>query len=280
MFQSIFANIILEHFYPAGAWLGELTSMDHMVEANQINLSQVGADPDVVKNNATWPLTPAQRTDAGIVIPLATFDTNPTHVTNVEELETNYNKCHSVARQHINALRAAATRSAAYNIAPASNTANTPVLETTGEVKADGSKAMTYNDLLRMMAAFNKADFPQEDRVLLLCPDHQADLLAEDSNRFNQIMANGTMPGFARVFMTTALPTYSSELTKNEFGSTTGRAASLVFQKGEVMRCMGDITGEPEQRWADYRGWLLGFQMRFVAMPFRNKGIGAIVSGE
>ena len=92
MLKEIFAAIILGLFYPEGSWLNELTSMDHMVEFNTINLSQVGADPEVVQNNATWPLTPTQRTDAGIVIPLATFDTKPTHVTNVEEMETSYDK--------------------------------------------------------------------------------------------------------------------------------------------------------------------------------------------
>src|SRR5690554_3506826 len=102
-FKEIFTDIILKNFYPDGGWLKELTSMDHMVENNTINLSQIGADPEVIKDNTTWPLTPTQRTDSGIAIPLATFDTEPTHVTNVEELETSYDKCQSVVAQHINA---------------------------------------------------------------------------------------------------------------------------------------------------------------------------------
>ena len=47
MLKEIFAAIILALFYPDGSWLNELTSMDHMVEYNKINLSQVGADPEV-----------------------------------------------------------------------------------------------------------------------------------------------------------------------------------------------------------------------------------------
>ena len=92
VFKEIFTAIILSLFYPDGSWLNELTSMDHMVDNNAINLSEVGADPEVVENNNVWPLVPSQRTDAGIRIPLATFDTKPTHVTNVEEMETAYNK--------------------------------------------------------------------------------------------------------------------------------------------------------------------------------------------
>ena len=99
MLKQIFAAIILSLFYPEGSWLNELTSMDHMVEYNTINLSQIGADPNVIKDNTTWPLTPTQRTDSGIQIPLATYDTEPTHVTNVEELETAYDKCESVVSE-------------------------------------------------------------------------------------------------------------------------------------------------------------------------------------
>jgi hypothetical protein len=81
--------------------------------------------------------------------------------------------------------------------------------------------------------------------------------------------------------MTTATPNYavaSGAATKTAYGAVTGLPSSVAFIKSEVMRAMGTIEGEPEKRWADYRGWLLGFQMRFVAQPFRNKGIGAIVS--
>lgn len=269
MLKQIFLSIILGLFYPDGSWLNELTSMDHMVDNNTINLSQIGADPEVVKNNTTWPLTPAQRTDSGIAIPLATFDTKPTHVTNVEELETAYDKCESVLRQHANALHEMACLSAAYNIAPASNSVNTPVLATAG-VK------FSYNDILKMRTAFNKANLPQLGRVMLLSPDHEEALLAEDVDRYNQIMLTGRVAGF-KVYTFSGNPTYNGTTgEKNAYGTLTGQPSSIFFLNSEVMRAMGTIEGEPEKRWADYRGWLLGLQMRFVAQPFRNKAIGAI----
>lgn len=277
MLKQIFANIILSLFYPAWSWLNELTSMDHMVSANKINLAEVGADPEVVKDNKQWPLVPTGRTDNGVEIVLATFDTVPTHVTNVEELETNYNKCESVVQQHVNSLRTLAAKSAAYNIAPESNSANTPVLATTGADRGDGNKALTYNDLLRLRTAFNKKNYPVEGRVLLLCPEHEEDLLAEDVNRYNQIMTTGQVAGF-KVYTFNGNPNYSTAGVKADYGTTNAQPASIAFVKSEVMRAMGTIEGEPEKRWADYRGWLLGFQLRFVAMPFRNQGIAAIYS--
>ena len=276
MLKEIFAAIILSLFYPEGSWLNELTSMDHMVDANAINLSQIGADPAVVENNTTWPLTPIQRTDSGIKIPLGTFDTVPTHVTNVEELETSYDKCQSVATQHAATLRNKAALSAAYNIAPASHTASTPVLGTTG-APVNGSKAITYKDILKLRTAFNKANFPTDDRILLLCADHEEQLLAEDTDRYNRMMDKGTLAGF-KVYTYNGNPTYSDLGVKNAYGTLTGYAASIAFCKSECMRAMGTIEGEPEKRWSDYRGWLLGFQMRFTAQPFRSKAIAAIYS--
>lgn len=277
MLKQIFASIILSLFYPAWSWLNELTSMDHMVSANKINLAEVGADPEVVKDNRQWPLVPTERTDKGVEIVLGTFDTVPTHVTNVEELETNYNKCESVVQQHVNSLRSLAAMSAAYNIAPESNSANTPVLATTGADRGDGNKALTYKDLLRLRTAFNKKNYPLEGRVLLLCPEHEEDLLAEDVNRYNQIMTTGQVAGF-KVYTFNGNPNYSTAGVKADYGTTNAQPASIAFVKSEVMRAMGTIEGEPEKRWADYRGWLLGFQLRFVAMPFRNQGIAAIYS--
>lgn len=279
MLKQIFAAIILGLFYPDGSWLNELTSMDHMVENNIINLSQIGADPNVVKDNQTWPLTITKRTDSGIQLPLATFDTEPTFVTNVEEMETAYDKCQSVAMQHIQALRTKAALSAAYNIAPASYASGTPVLATTGSNRGDGNKALTYKDLLKLRTAFNKANYPMQGRVLLLSPEHEEDLLAEDADRYNRIMTTGQVAGF-KVYTFNGNPTYSTSGAKKNFGDNTGQPSSLAFLNSEVMRAMGTIEGEPEKRWADYRGWLLGFQMRFVAMPFRSKGIAAIYSAQ
>lgn len=278
VFKEIFAAVILSLFYPDGSWLNELTNMDHMVDNNAINLAEVGADPDVVENNNVWPLTPSQRTDTGIRIPLATFDTKPAHVTNVEEMETSYNKVESVSTQHANTLRKKASMSAAFNIAPANHTATTPILKTTGADRGDGTKALTFRDITELSLAFDAGDLPQEGRILLLNPTHKADLKNEDMKLYKQMMTDKEIDGF-KIYTYTGNPKYNaSSGAKMPYGSATGAVTSVAFVKSEVMRAMGTIEGEPEKRWADYRGWLLGFQMRFVAMPFRSYGVGAIYS--
>ncbi len=278
VFKEIFTNIILALFYPDASWLKELTDMDHMVDNNAINLSECGADPEVVENNNTWPLTPVQRTDTGIRIPLATFDTRPTHITNVEEMETNYNKAESVSKQHSNTLYKKACTSAAYNISPASHTSSTPVLKTTGAANSNGYKALTYNDITDLSLAFDNGDLPQDGRILLLSPQHKKDLKNENIKLFKQMMTDKEIDGF-KIYTFTGNPKYNpADGTKMPYGSATGNPASVAIVTSEAMRAMGDIEGEPEKRWADYRGWLLGFQMRFVALPFRSFGFGAVYS--
>lgn len=278
VFKEIFTDIILSLFYPDGSWLKELTNMDHMVDNNVINLAEVGADPEVVENNATWPLTPVQRTDTGIAIPLATFDTKPTHITNVEEMETAYDKAQSVSDQHAKSLYRQACVSAAYNLAPQANATSTPVLKTTGEKNVSGYKALTFNDITDLSLAFDNGDLPQDGRVLLLSPQHKKDLKNENLKLYKEMMVDGKIDGF-KVYTFTGNPKYNpTDGTKMAQGAATGNPASVAFINSEAMRAMGSIEGEPEERWADYRGWLLGFQMRFVALPFRAFGYGAIYS--
>lgn len=278
VWKQIFAPIILTLFYPDDSWLNELTDMDHMVDNNTINLAECGADPEVVEDNSVWPLVPVQREDGNIEIPLTTFDTRPTHITNVEELETAYNKQESVAKQHTNTLRKKASTSAAFNIAPKRNTVTTPVLKTTGADRGDGTKALRYEDITELSLKFNEGDLPQEGRVLLLCPKHQADLKNADMKLFKALMVDNKLDGF-KVYMFTHTPKYDATTgEKQPYGAATGQESSVAFIGSEVMRSMGDITGGPEERWADYRGWLIGFQMRFIALPFRKFGVGAIYS--
>ena len=78
------------------------------------------------------------------------------------------------------------------------------------------------------------------------------------------------------------MPTYADDsgtLTKVEFGKDdTEQFASVAFCGSEVMRADGEIymysrVDDPEER-----ATIVGFDKRFIALPIRNKGVGAIVS--
>jgi hypothetical protein len=77
-------------------------------------------------------------------------------------------------------------------------------------------------------------------------------------------------------------PVYdTATMQKIPFGAVSGPAygiASFSFYGDEVMKADGEVflyarVNDPEQR-----GTIVGFDKRFVAVPYRNKGIGAIVT--
>ncbi|MBK5719786.1 hypothetical protein JGH11_02745 [Dysgonomonas sp. Marseille-P4677] len=278
VYKEFWTDIILEDFYPDGSFLKELQDFDALNDNNIIHLSEVGAEPNVLENNTTYPIASAERTDNGIDVPLSTFDTENTIVRRIDELETNYDKTKSVLAQHKNVLAEKAAVSAAYNLTPLQDTVGTPVIKTTGADRGDEKKKLKFDDVLRLSMRFNKGNFPKNERVLVLCPEHEADLLSEDSDRYNAVMTTGKLATF-KVYTFSDNALYDPATGKKQpKGALTGNESSFAFVKSRTLRCMGDIEGEPEKHWAKERGYLIGLQMRFIALPLQSKGFGAIYS--
>ena len=61
-------------------------------------------------------------------------------------------------------------------------------------------------------------------------------------------------------------------------GKGTGNFASFAFYMDEVMKADGDIFMYSKENDPEERATIVGFDKRFVCMPIRNKGVGAIVS--
>lgn len=282
VFKEIWTDIILSQFYPNDSWLSELESFDALVDNHTIHIAECGADPEVVRNNNTWPLVPKERIDKDLKYDLETFDTIPTYVNGVDELETNYLKAESVLRQHVSKLRMLCSTQAAYNLSPTSNTATTPVLETTGADRGDGTKSLTFNDLTKLMAAFNAGDLPTEGRVLVLHPNHEADLMNEDMKQYKIMMEAGKIANF-KIYTFSKTPLYDSTTKqKQPYGALTGSVSSFAFVKTETIRAMSGIDAKISNdaaTWVTWRGSLVGAQLRFLAMPKRIYGVGAIYSG-
>lgn len=281
VFKEFWAAVILALFYPNDSWLNELENYDELVDNNAIHMAECGADPNVVRNNNTWPLVPSQRIDKDLKYDLETFDTEPTHVTKVDELETNYPKAESVLRQHVNKLRMDCSTQAAFNLSPATHTPTTPVLATTGADRGDGTKALTFNDVTKFMSTFNAGDLPTEGRVLVLHPYHEADLMNEDMKQYKTMMEAGKIAGF-KVYTFSKTPLYDpATKTKQPYGALTGAVSSFAFVKTETIRAISDADARisnDDATWVLYRGALIGAQLRFLAVPKRAYGIGAIYS--
>ena len=283
--KQIWIAQILENFYPSDNFLTPVTDFSAFVENDILHFASAGGDPKVLINNTTYPIKIVQRTDDDCQIQLDLFETENTLVRRPEAVEMAYDKLDSVIGQHRNTLRKAVSSKAIHAFAPASDSTDTPVIQTTGAAK-DGRKRITFEDLLALKERFDAAQIPLEDRYIVLHPKHVTDLLLEDIKLFKDLtnVKDGEPFRFAGFgcYQFAYMPKYKgtgSELTKLAYDSEeSGNFASVAFYAKEVMKADGEVhmysrVDDPEER-----GTVVGFDKRFVAMPIRGKGVGAIVS--
>lgn len=252
-----------------------------------LNLAHAGADPTVLVNNAVYPLTVTTLTENPSAVALDHFTTVPTVVRELQKKQFAYDKQKGDLERHNNAIRNTTTGRAAYNIAPASNAFATPVIATTGAVKPDGSRAMTFADIVKLGARFTAANVDPADRVLVLSAEHHADLQIENIQLYNALIAGGAVSdslGF-KVEHCGSNPVFDSNTgIKAALGAAVNPAAqkwqaSVAFQKSSFGKVMG--TAKMFSSLSDplYSGDIISFQQFFMAVPIRAYGFGAIYSG-
>lgn len=279
--KEIWTDILLEKFYPDNSFISEARDMSSLVEYNKINLAEAGANPEVLIDNTSYPIGTSTRSDSPLEIPLKTLDTTSTIVRNIEAMELSYDKVASVLYGHKQELMKAATRLAAWNYAPSSNSDNTPVLLATGDIASNGMRKLKISDVLRLYVAYNNLDVPADGRILVLNPIHEADLIAEDLTLYKAAMQSGTIFGF-KLFRTSVTPKFNASTgAKCAYGAVaadTDTVSSFAFYKDEVMKAMGTVEMFSTLKDPANKGDIFNFQMRFVALPLRSKYISAIYS--
>lgn len=283
--KEIWISQILEGFYPDDSFLQKPVNYSAFVENDRLHIAAAGIDPKVLVNNTTYPIKSVNRDDSDNEIVLDKFETENTIVRRPDAIEYSYDKLESVIRQHRATLRKSVAMKAIHAYAPASDTTDTPVILTTG-LTVGGRKRMTFADILTLKERFDEAEIPLEERYLVLHPKHVSDLLLEDIELFKDLtnIKDGEPFKFAGFgcFSFAQMPTYKTEtmvLKKVPFEEEkTEQFASVAFYAKEVMKADGDIYMYASEDDPNERATIVGFDKRFVALPIRGKGIGAIVS--
>lgn len=279
---------IIKNFRHDNTWLQELMPKPQWVNNDTIKIPKRGLAPKVLINNQVYPIQSNKREDGHVIIALNMYDTENTTVTDEELHALPYDKIGDVQQQHREELEDKTAEHALYSIAP-DNTATTPVLKTTGEDDGTGRKRLTAKDLINLKKALDKLLVPKQGRVLVLCPDHVADLLIEDlsfKQRYQD--ANGgkianSYYGF-EIYESTYAPKYDkTTLTRKPFGSAdaTSVEASVVLHKKNTVKAPGTVTryaraaaDNPERRENT-----IGFRIYWIAVAIKDEGAAAIISG-
>ena len=282
--KEIWVYQIQKNYYPQYLFLTYARDFTSSVEYDKIHIPEMGVDPDVLINNTTYPISTAERIDNDIVITLDLFETENTTVRDAGITELSYDKVDNVVYGHKQSLLTSTAAKAAHGFAPNSHTSTTPVLLTTGDDNGEGFKRMRPQDILKLKKQFDLADIPQEDRYLVLDPNHVEDLIEYDMKAFKDVVEfkNGEPNKFAgfNILQFSRNPKYNSTTkVKIAFDSVTpGSFSSFAFQKEEVMKADGSFKMFANVDDAKERATILGFQKRFIGLKIRNKGVGAIIA--
>lgn len=283
--KQIWINQLKEGFYPERNFLNKVENFTDLVDNDTLHFPSAGIDPKVLVNNSTYPIKIVGRDDEDNAIVLDKFETENTIVRRPDAIEYSYDKLDSVIRQHRSTLQTSTARKAAHAFAPESDTIDTPLILTSG-AKAKGRKRMMFEDLLALKERFDDALIPLEERYIILHPRHVTDLLLEDMKLFKELtdIKDGepmTFAGFG-CYQFPFMPTYKEsggsyvEVAYDD--EQTEHFASVAFYSHEVMRADGEIYMYSRYDDPEERGTVVGFDKRFIALPIRGKGVGAIVS--
>jgi hypothetical protein len=284
--KEIWIDKLKENFFSQYPWMDGVEDWSEWVEYNTINFTIIGSNPVILKNNSSWPIVAAQRTDTNGTVVLDTYDSTTTRVRNVEEIESSINKLESVVKQHRQSLTQEIVTEALWNYAPASAAAGAVAVTGANRAAVIGSEStvaatMALDDLAGLQERWDTMEFPKEGRVLVLCPQHRRDLMKADTSlfkSFTDLKKGEALPLFGMDIYTVGnTPLYTkSTLAKKAYGAaadnTNDCVASVAFCQTEVMKALGDTEmfyrekgTNPEQRSDE-----VGFQQRAKVVPTRT----------
>lgn len=269
------------------------------VDVNQINEGQASEkniiyvpttefEVDVLINNNTYPIPFQEYDDDTIQITLDKYQTKVITVKDDDTIGASYDKIDVVTKSGTRAIVTNKYKKAIHSIAPLADTADTPVIAATGGpdnlADASGRPRLTYEDLV----AAKEATKGFGDKRLVLNETHWNDLLLDRKNFGNQLVdyAKGKPAPMIASFEIHKyegdMPIYTAALAKKPFGAIMeagDKVASVIFVKERIAK----KTGLTKQYYASAKinptrqSNDLSYRHYFVAVPYQNKKIAAII---
>ena len=272
---------------------------DAFVNGNSVELPHAGADPTILIDNTSYPLTITQRTDTATQYLLEKLSSNPTHLEYSEELIVAYNKRASIMDAHVKSLKQKmGDRLAlkwAENIASPNLVATTATATRTSSAPGATAtiKQVQKVDILNVRQIFDSTDIPQEGRKLMLSSAMYNDILNIDDFTHVEKMGLTIIPdgmvgrifGFD-IFVRSSVNRYAtggSTIKDTEASNVVSDlGAGLAWHSDFVRRATGSIKTFLDVDVADYQGSILSAQVRMGGLNARNdsptpKGVVSLV---
>lgn len=276
--------------YLDASWLVGVPDQSSIVDNDVIHMVDVGADPQVLVNNKTYPIEIQELEDGDKTFSLDKFQTKVVPVTDDELYALCYDKMTRVKESCANALNDTKYAKAAHALCANENTAKTPVLVTSGATDPVTKRVkLCMDDLVNLKRKLDELGVPPTNRRLVLCTDHVNDLLETEQTfkeQYNVDRNNGKVGklyGFD-IYEFGANPTYSTTGKKNALGAAPEAGefqCSFAFYVPRVFKATGSTKmyysaaeNDPQQQ----RN-LISYRHYFICLPKKEDAGGVIRSG-
>lgn len=289
---ELWTGELIKKFRPQASFLDRIKSHDAWVDKDKVHLVGIGAAPNVLVNNSAYPINTSTRADGDIEISLDKFDTENTEIPDDELYSLPYDKRASVVEQHREELEEEVAKRAIYNLCVAENTADTPVVMTTGTTSTASGysrKRLKKEDIAKLQFHLDSLNVPAKGRELVLCPLHVLDLQEQDT-AFEKAWINLKsgevldMYGFL-ITKYTANPVFDkTTVTKKAYGAVADPAnelaVSVAFYNKRAAKAKGTVTMYASEAKTDpeNRSTKIGFRLHQIVIPTKDTGYGALVS--
>lgn len=291
---QIWLKTIIEGLFADNSFMSKAVNDDIYVNMGKtVHIPNAGAPSAVSINRTSVPATASKRVDTDVEYSLDELTTDPIYIPNAETVELSYNKRNSVIAQD----RLALIEKAAENMLYKWNPAVDNMIGTSGAAAAahtpsatGNRKALTQEDVMKLMVKFNEQDVPQEGRYLLLDATMYAQLMASltqaDKWTFQQTMdvkrgIMGQLYGFNIMQRSKVLrfKADKSLLKWGETGAATDLAAGLAWQENSLSRALGEVKMFDSSNNPLYYGDIYSFLVRCGGAIRRSdkKGVSGIV---
>jgi hypothetical protein len=270
-------------------WVNRIRSYDQYAENDVIHLVDVGVDPEVLINNTTYPIPIVDLSEADIAISLDKYQTVATRVTDDELYSISYDKMGVAVELHQEAIAETKYKKFLHALAPAGDTAKTPVIVTNGATSEDGlRKKITRKNIIALKNKFDKIKIPVSGRILVLCSDHVNDLLEEDQ-KFAQQYYNYTSGKISNLYgfelyeyedCPYFTPKTKVKLPFAAVPEATDLMASVAFYAPRMMKATGSTKfyhAEAKEN-PTMQESIINYRHYAICLPKKQEAIGAIVS--
>jgi hypothetical protein len=292
LFPEIWTGEMVKAFRhdDAATFLNVIKDYSQYAQNDVIHLVDVGADPDVLVNNTTYPIPIQDLPDQDIAISLNKFQTKATRITDDELNAIKHDKMQSVIERHKAKITEEKHDMAIHALAPQSHSTVTPIVATSGVVDTtEGRQKVTRKDLIRLKKAFDKLKVPVMGRILVLCEDHVNDILEFDQ-KFRDQYYNyesgkiSNLYSFA-VYSYVNNPYFNgTTLSKKAYGSATIEGTDFQGSVAYYAPRMFKATGSTKTYMSAAKDNpttqenLINFRHYFITLPKKQEAIGALVS--